>query len=92
MPTVEAITRDDIVAFFDALVPTRRDGDHGGRTTSTTTPWWTPSTRLRGMHGGELPRVWRRPNRWSTWSWTDDTEQAHLSLGWRSLPNHDDDR
>jgi predicted Zn-dependent peptidase len=48
---------------------------------------------LGGGSGGELPvRTPPAPATASVVVERDDTEQAHLCLGWRSLPNGDDDR
>ena len=94
MPTVEAMTRDDIAAFFDALVPARR-------------PSWSPPPAARPRRGrrrrrsaasaaatgGELPE--RRPPA-APAEPRGRRARRHRAgpprLGWRSLANHDDDR
>jgi predicted Zn-dependent peptidase len=93
MHTVEAITRDDIAAFFE-------------RWYGSATVVITAAGRLEhaavvraveegfgGMAGGELPvRTPPGPAEEHSVVEHDDTEQAHLCLGWHSLPNLDDDR
>src|SRR5688572_10115270 len=93
MPTVEAITRDDIASFF-------------GRWYRPATMVVTAAGRLehaavvdavragfKSLVGGERPsRVAPAEAVEHVVVEHDDTEQAHLSLGWRSLTNQDDDR
>jgi predicted Zn-dependent peptidase len=93
MSTVEAITREDIATFF-------------ARWYRPATMVFTAAGRLDhaevvdavqagfgGTEGGELPeRVAPGAATDHLVVENDDTEQAHLSLGWRSLTNGDDDR
>ena len=91
--TVEAISRDDIAGFFE-------------RWYGTSTMVFAAAGRLE--HGAVVDAVAAafdgrthavRPERTAPSPATDvvlveedDTEQAHLCLGWRSLPSDDDDR
>ncbi len=93
MATVEALTRDDIADFFHhwyrpaTMVVTaagRLDHQHVVDAVAAT---------LGDGSGGELPVRAAPPLSASTVVVEhDDTEQAHLCLGWRSLSNGDDDR
>lgn len=93
MATVEALTRDDIVDFFHhwyrpatMVVTAAGRLDHQHIVDSITESFGHGS-------GGELPRRTAPPSPTSTVRVErDDTEQAHLCLGWRSLSNRDDDR
>jgi predicted Zn-dependent peptidase len=93
MPTVEAITRDDIAAFFArwyrpaAIVVTAAGRlEHAAVVDAV-------QAGFAGSEGGELPsRVAPAPPEPHVVVEHDDTEQAHLSLGWRSLNSQDDDR
>jgi predicted Zn-dependent peptidase len=90
IPTVEGITRDDIAAFFDrwyrpgAMVVTAAGRlDHRQVIASV-------AARLGQDRPGELPvRMPPPPPETAVVVERDDTEQAHLCLGWRS-PDHDD--
>jgi len=93
MGTVESITRDDIAEFFNhwyrpatmvVTVAGRLEHDQVVEAVAA---------GLGGGVGGELPV--RTPPAAATAAVVverDDTEQAHLCLGWRSLTNGDDDR
>ena len=91
--TVEAITRDDIAAFFDRwyrpatmVVAAAGRLDHAEVVAAVT-------ARLGDGVGGEQPH--RTPPPAFTGAVEvihDDTEQAHLCLGWRSLASNDPDR
>lgn len=93
MRTVEAITRDDIATFFDRwyrpatmVVAVAGRLDHESVVAAT-------AAALGGGAGGEQPE--RTPPPAFTGTVTvarDDTEQAHLCLGWRSLATNDPDR
>ena len=94
MATVEAITRDEIADFFRPLVPPGHDGGHGGRSARArrrSSRRWRRARRRRRRRAARRAR--RPPLRPSdVIVERDDTEQAHLCLGWRSLSNGDDDR
>ena len=89
--TVEALGRDDIAAFFDrwyrpAAIVIAAAGrvDHAQVVAAVAEAFGDRS-------GGELPeRVGPGPIVPSTRVQRDDTEQAHLCLGWRSRSLHDD--
>jgi predicted Zn-dependent peptidase len=93
MGTVEAIARDDIAAFFDrwyrpATMVFAAAGhlEHAEVVDAVT-------AALGDRTGGELPvRTAPAPGEASVVVEEDDTEQAHLCLGWRSLDSNDDDR
>jgi predicted Zn-dependent peptidase len=93
MPTVEAITRDDIASFFARWYrPATMVITAAGRLSHQA----VVDAVQRGFEGtteGALPT--RRPPAEAVAHVVvehDDTEQAHLNLGWRSLSNRDDDR
>jgi predicted Zn-dependent peptidase len=93
MATVEALTRDDIAEFFHhwyrpatMVVTAAGRLDHQHVVDAVT-------ESLGGGSGGELPaRTAPPPSTSTVLVEHDDTEQAHLCLGWRSLSNGDDDR
>ena len=78
-----------------ALVPPRHHGHHRRRPPRPRRRSSPPSAaRLRRRGGRRAARRGWRPARRRSHVVVehDDTEQAHLCLGWRSLANHDDDR
>jgi predicted Zn-dependent peptidase len=93
MATVESITRDEIADFFrhwyrpaTMVVTAAGRLDHDEVVAAVT-------AGLGSGSGGELPvRVAPPPATAVDVVERDDTEQAHLCLGWRSLSNGDDDR
>lgn len=93
MATVEAIARDDIAAFFDRwyrpttmVVAAAGRLDHAAVVEAVT-------AAFDGARGGERPlRTPPGAARAEVLVEQDDTEQAHLCLGWRSLDSSDDDR
>jgi predicted Zn-dependent peptidase len=93
MHTVEAITRDDIAAFFErwyrpaTMVLTAAGRlDHDEVVAAV-------AAGFGERAGGEVPeRVPPAPPAEHVVVEHDDTEQAHLCLGWRSLDQLDDDR
>jgi len=93
MPTVEAISRDDIATFFarwyrpaTMVITAAGRLDHAEIVDAV-------SAGFGGPEGGEPPeRVAPAAAIERVVVEHDDTEQAHLSLGWRSLSNLDDDR
>ena len=91
--TVEAITRDDIASFFARWYrPATMVVTAAGRLEHEAVVA-VVAAGFGETAGGELPE--RTPPASPTEQVVvehDDTEQAHLSLGWRSLPNLDDDR
>ena len=94
LTTVEAITRDDIAHFFHRWYrPATMVITVAGRLDHDEVVATVAAGGLGGGTGGEVPvRMSPAPPRVSTVVERDDTEQAHLCLGWRSLSNHDDDR
>lgn len=93
MPTVEAITRDDIKTFLEEW--------YGPATIVLTAAGHLEHSAIvdavqRGfgdMAGGAVPsRTPPGPPEARVVVEHDDTEQAHLCLGFRSLANQDDDR
>lgn len=93
MSTVESITRDDIAEFFHRWYrPATMVVTVAGRLEHTQVVE-AVAAGLGGGSGGELPvRTPPSPATAATVVERDDTEQAHLCLGWRSLSNGDDDR
>jgi predicted Zn-dependent peptidase len=93
LATVEAIARDDIAAFFAHWYrPATMVIAAAGRLLHEEVVS-AVAEALGGTSGGDLPS--RTPPDAPTDAVvveTDDTEQAHLCLGWRSLTNLDDDR
>jgi len=93
MPTVEAITREDIAAFFGRwyrpatmVITAAGRLDHDEVVSAV-------AAGFDAAAGGEVPeRVAPGEPTGTVIVEHDDTEQAHLSLGWRSLANLDDDR
>jgi predicted Zn-dependent peptidase len=93
MATVEAITRDEISDFFHhwygpatMVVTAAGRLEHAAVVDAV-------AAGLGGRTGGDLPvRTPPPPAVATTIVERDDTEQAHLCLGWRSLSNGDDDR
>jgi predicted Zn-dependent peptidase len=93
MDTVEAITRDDIAGFFERwyrpstmVLVAAGNLRHADVVAAVADAFGTPA-------GGELPeRTPPPPAAEVVRVEHDDTEQAHLCLGWRSLPLGDDDR
>jgi predicted Zn-dependent peptidase len=93
LPSVEALSRDDIAAFFDrwyrpeTMVLTAAGHlDHADVVAAA-------SEVLGSRSGGELPvREAPAPLTEAVAIDADDTEQAHLCLGWRSPSATDDDR
>jgi predicted Zn-dependent peptidase len=93
LDSVGAITRDDIAGFFDRwyrpgtmVVAAAGRLDHDAVVAAT-------EAALGGRTGGELPaREAPAPLAATISVEHDDTEQAHLCLGWRSLPTGDEDR
>jgi predicted Zn-dependent peptidase len=93
LATVEALGRDDIAAFFDrwyrpaAMVVTAAGRlDHHEVVAAV-------ADAMGDRTGGELPvRTPPPPPLASVQVVHDDTEQAHLCLGWRSLDSDDPDR
>ena len=91
--TVESITRDDIAEFFRRWYrPATMVVAAAGRLDHTEVVE-AVAVGLGSGSGGELPvRTPPSPAIATTVVERDDTEQAHLCLGWRSLSNGDDDR
>jgi predicted Zn-dependent peptidase len=93
MATIESLTRDEIATFFHrwygpATVVVTAAGrlDHDAIVAAV-------AEGLGDGTGGELPRRSPPPPAVATTVIErDDTEQAHLCLGWRSLTHDDDDR
>jgi predicted Zn-dependent peptidase len=93
MATVEAITRNQIASFFDRwyrpatmVIAAAGHLDHAEVVDAV-------AAVLGDRTGGELPvRVAPGPAEPAVLVEHDDTEQAHLCLGWRSLASNDDDR
>ena len=93
MGTVESISRDDIEAFFDRwyrpaamVIAAAGRLDHQQIVDAV-------GAALGSRTGGELPeRLRPAPAAPAVVVEEDDTEQAHLCLGWRSLDAEDDDR
>ena len=93
MPTVEAITRDDIASFFGrwyrpaTMVITAAGRLEHAAVVDAVAAGFGASDRRRAAHpvGAADPEAHVVVEH-------DDTEQAHLNLGWRSLTNQDDDR
>ncbi|MET0727632.1 MAG: pitrilysin family protein [Acidimicrobiales bacterium] len=93
MGTVETISRDDIATFFEqwyrpAAMVFAAAGhlEHEAVVAAV-------SDVLGHRSGGERPvRTAPGPAQASVTAEHDDTEQAHLTLGWRSLDSSDDDR
>ncbi len=91
--TVEAITRDDIAEFFSRwyrprtmVVTAAGRLDHEAVVEGV-------AAGLGAGTGGELPERTAPPPAAATVVVEhDDSEQAHVCLGWRSLDDHDDDR
>ncbi|MFL6206964.1 MAG: M16 family metallopeptidase [Acidimicrobiales bacterium] len=93
MATVEAIARDDIAAFFGrwyrptAIVLTAAGCLEHAEVVDAV------RAGFEGIEGGELPtRVAPAAPEAHVVVEHDDTEQAHLALGWRSLTHDDEDR
>jgi len=93
MATVEAITRDDIAAFFGHWYrPATMVVAAAGRLSHEAIVD-AVAAGLGAQEGGEVPtRTPPAPLTGSVVVERDDTEQAHLCLGWRSLDYADDDR
>jgi predicted Zn-dependent peptidase len=93
MDTVEAITRDDIAAFFERWYrPATMVIAAAGRLDHKAVVDAVASVLGTGT-GGELPvRAAPAAPVPAVVVEEDDTEQAHLCLGWRSLDVDDDDR
>ncbi len=93
MRTVEAITQADIAAFFDrwygpaSMVITAAGRlDHGAFVDAV-------ADAFGALEGGAVPvRVAAPPAEDRVVVEQDDTEQAHLCLGWQSLSTDDADR
>ncbi len=94
MATVEAITRDDIDEFFRRWYrPATMVVTAAGRLDHAEVVAAIAAGGLGRGTGGEVPsRTPPPPPAPAVVVEHDDTEQAHLCLGWRSLSNHDDDR
>ncbi len=94
MATVEAITRDDIAAFFQRWYrPATMVVTVAGRLDHHEVVTAVAAGGLGLGTGGEVPvRSAPAPAEAVTVVERDDTEQAHLCLGWRSLSNQDADR
>jgi predicted Zn-dependent peptidase len=93
LTTIEALSRDDIAGFFDrwyrpgAMVVTAAGRLEHAEVVAAV------EAVLGGKHGGELPqRDGPAPLEPAIRVHEDDTEQAHLCLGWRSPSARDDDR
>jgi predicted Zn-dependent peptidase len=93
IPTVEAIGCDDIRGFFERWYhPTSMVVTAAGRLDHEEVVA-SMAARLGTGAGGQLPvRTPPAPAEARVVVERDDTEQAHLCLGWRSLDHHDDDR
>jgi predicted Zn-dependent peptidase len=93
MATVEAITRDEIAAFFDHWYgPSTMVITAAGRLEHDAVVA-AVAAGLGAGTGGALPeRTPPDPPEAVTLVERDDTEQAHLCLGWRSLSHGDEDR
>jgi predicted Zn-dependent peptidase len=93
MPTVEAITRDDLAAFFERWYrPATMVVAVAGRLEHDAVVAMVTEAFAAGA-GGEVPvRVAPADPMPVVAVERDDTEQAHLCLGWRSLDVSDDDR
>ena len=93
MPTVEAITRDDIAAFFARWYrPATMVITAAGRLEHEAVVDAVRAS-FDAAAGGDLPERSAPPAPVeSVVVEHDETEQAHLTLGWRSLDNDDDDR
>jgi len=91
--TVEAITRDDIAEFFSRWYrPATMVITAAGRLKHQQVVE-AVAAGLGAGSGGEVPaRITPPPAVAAVVVERDDTEQAHLCLGWRSLSNGDDDR
>jgi len=91
--TVEAISRDDIAAFFDRWYrPATMVVAAAGHLDHREVVEMVATTLGSGV-GGELPARGEPPASAGTAVVErDDTEQAHLCLGWRSLHALHDDR
>jgi len=93
MATVEALARDDIEAFFrqwyrpaTTVIAVAGHLDHREVVDAA-------AAALGSGVGGEVPvRTPPEPLCAAVRIEEDDTEQAHLCLGWRSLDSNDDDR
>lgn len=93
MATVQAITRGQIASFFDRwyrpgtmVVAAAGRLEHEAVVAAV-------SSALGHRSGGERPeRTAPPPPTATVIVERDDTEQAHLCLGWRSLDSNDDDR
>ena len=95
MATVEAITRDDIADVLPTAGTARRRWSSRRPAGSTTTQvvdggGGGPRRRRRRRAARRARRP--RPPAERVVVERDDTEQAHLCLGWRSLSTGDDDR
>lgn len=93
LKTVEALKRDDIAAFFErwytpgTMVLAAAGHLEHGRVVEAV------ESALAGRECGEQPvRTPPRSPEATVIVERDDTEQAHICLGWRSLDNDDDDR
>ncbi len=93
LPTVEAIGRDDIAAFFDRWYrPATMVITAAGRLGHDEVVGIV-SDVMGHRDGGEVPERHAPPSLAATVRVDhDDTEQAHLCLGWRSLDAMDPDR
>jgi predicted Zn-dependent peptidase len=91
--SVERITRDEVATFFERwyrpatmVIAAAGRLDHDELVASV-------EAALGSRRGGERPeRHAPQPLAAAVLSEADDTEQAHLSLGWRSLSSNDEDR
>src|SRR5690606_10325822 len=93
MATVETISRDEIATFFDHWYrPATMVFAAAGRLEHAAVVD-AVAVALGAAGGGELPARAAPPSlEAAVVVEHDDTEQAHLCLGWRSLTSHDDDR
>jgi predicted Zn-dependent peptidase len=91
--TVDAMARDEIATFFERWYrPATMVFAAAGRLEHSAVVE-AGATAFGGRSGGERPaRVAPEPGGAVVVVEHDDTEQAHLCLGWRSLDAHDDDR
>ncbi len=93
MPVIEALGRDEIEGFFGTWYrPATMVLVAAGRLDHTAVVAAAESA-FASMEGGVLPeRVAPAPATDAVVVDEDDTEQAHLCLGWRALDVDDDDR
>ncbi len=93
METVQAISRDQIASFFERWYRPRTMVVAAAGRLEHAAVVAAVSRALGHRSGGERPqRTAPPPPAGTIIVERDDTEQAHLCLGWRSLDGNDDDR